>query len=126
MLCGRPVVYLMGAFYVFAGVSHFTQPGFFRQIVPPFLPNPALVVVVSGIAEIVLGALVMVPATRRMAAWGIIALLIAVWPANFYQALYNPMLVDPPAWMPQPTQTALWIRLPLQLVLMYWAWRYTR
>jgi uncharacterized membrane protein len=116
----------MGAFYVFAGVSHFTQAGFFRQIVPPFLPNPALVVVVSGIAEIVLGALVMVPATRRMAAWGIIALLIAVWPANFYQALYNPTLVDPPAWIGHPTQTALLIRLPLQLVLMYWAWRYTR
>jgi uncharacterized membrane protein len=49
-----------------------------------------------------------------------------VWPANFYQAFANPTLVDPPAWMGQPTQTALWIRLPLQLVLMYWAWRYTR
>jgi uncharacterized membrane protein len=120
------VVYLMGTFYVLAGISHFTQPDFFRQIVPPALPMPDLVVVVSGVAEIVLGALVMVPATRRMAAWGIIALLIAVWPANFYQALYNPTLVDPPAWMGQPTQTALWIRLPLQLVLMYWAWRYTR
>ena len=116
----------MGAFYLFAGVSHFTQPGFFRQIVPPFLPAPGFLVVATGIAEITLGALVMVPATRRMAAWGIIALLIAVWPANFYQALYNPSLVDPPAWMGQPTQTALLIRLPLQLVLMYWAWRYTR
>jgi len=126
MLFGRAVVYLMGAFYVFAGISHFTQPGFFRQIVPPALPAPAFLVVLSGVAEIVLGVLVVVPATRRMAAWGIIALLIAVWPANFYQALYNPMLVDPPAWMGQPTQTALWIRLPLQLVLMYWAWRYTR
>jgi uncharacterized membrane protein len=120
------VVYLMGTFYVLAGVSHFTQPGFFRQIVPPALPMPDLLVVVSGLAEIVLGALVMVPATRRMAAWGIIALLIAVWPANFYQALYNPTLLDPPAWMGQPTQPALLIRLPLQLVLMYWAWRYTR
>jgi uncharacterized membrane protein len=126
MLFGRALVYLMGAFYVFAGISHFTQPGFFRQIVPPALPAPDLLVVLSGVAEIVLGALVVVPATRRMAAWGIIVLLIAVWPANFYQALYNPMLVDPPAWMGQLTQTALWIRLPLQLVLMYWAWRYTR
>jgi uncharacterized membrane protein len=126
MLFRRAVVYLMGAFYVLAGISHFTQPGFFRQIVPPALPAPDLVVVLSGVAEIVLGVLVVVPATRRMAAWGIIALLIAVWPANIYQALYNPTLVDPPAWMGQPTQTALWIRLPLQLVLMYWAWRYTR
>ena len=126
MLFGQTVVYLMGAFYVLAGISHFTQPGFFRQIVPPALPAPDLLVVLSGVTEIVLGVLVMVPSTRRMAAWGIIALLIAVWPANFYQALYNPTLVDPPAWMGQPTQTALWIRLPLQLVLMYWAWRYTR
>jgi uncharacterized membrane protein len=126
VLCGRAVVYLMGAFYLFAGVSHFTQPGFFRQIVPPFLPAAGVLVAVSGVAEIVLGALVMVPATRRMAAWGIIALLIAVYPANVYQALYHPTLIDPPAWIGQPTQTALWIRLPLQFVLIYWAWRYTR
>jgi uncharacterized membrane protein len=120
------VVYLMGLFYVTAGVTHFTSPGFFRQLVPPVLPAHDLLVAVSGVAEILLGALVMVPSTRRMAAWGIIALLVAVFPANVYQALYNPTLVDPPAWMGQPSQTALWIRLPLQLVLVYWAWRYTR
>jgi uncharacterized membrane protein len=120
------VVYLLGALFVLAGISHFTSPGFFRQIVPPFLPSPHLLVVLSGVAEIVLGALVMVPATRRVAAWGLIALLIAVFPANVYQALYNPTLVDPPAWMGQPAQTALWIRLPLQFVLIWWAWRYTR
>jgi uncharacterized membrane protein len=120
------VVYVMGAFYVFAGITHFTSPGFFRQIVPPFLPAPAVLVALSGVAEILLGMLVMVPATRRMAAWGIIALLIAVYPANIHQALANPTLVDPPAWMGQPSQTALWVRLPLQFVLMYWAWRYTR
>lgn len=126
MLFGARVVFLMGLFYVTAGVTHFTSPGFFRQLVPPVLPAPELLVAVSGVAEILLGALVMVPSTRRMAAWGIIALLIAVFPANVYQALYNPTLVDPPAWMGQPSQTALWIRLPLQLVLIYWAWRYTR
>ena len=126
MLFGLSVVYLLGLFFVAAGVSHFTTPGFFRQIVPPFVPAPALVVAVSGVAEIVLGTLVMVPATRRLAAWGLIALLIAVYPANIYQALYNPTLVDAPAWMGQPSQTALWIRLPLQFVLIYWAWRYTR
>jgi uncharacterized membrane protein len=74
----------------------------------------------------VLGVGVMLPATRRMAAWGLIALLVAVYPANIYQAMYNPTLVDPPAYMGQPTQTALLVRLPLQFVLMYWAWRYTR
>ena len=125
--CYAPhVVYLMGLFFLVAGVGHFTTPGFFRQIVPPFLPAPGLIVAVSGVAEILLGALVMVPATRTLAAWGIIALLVAVYPANIYQALYNPVLVDPPAWMGQPSQTALWIRLPMQFVLIYWAWRYTR
>ncbi len=116
----------MGLFYVVAGITHFTTPGFFRQIVPPYLPAPALLVAVSGVAEITLGALVMLPATRRLAAWGIIALLIAVFPANIHQAMANPTLVDAPAWMGQPSQAALYGRLPLQFVLMYWAWRYTR
>lgn len=121
-----PMVYLMGALYVVAGTTHFTSQGFFLQIVPPFLPAPGVLVAISGLAEIVLGGLVMVPATRRMAAWGIIALLIAVFPANVYQALDNPTLVDPPAWMGQPSQAGLLIRLPLQFVLIWWAWRYTR
>ena len=116
----------MGLFYLGAGVTHFTSPGFFRQIVPPILPAPALLVAISGAAEILLGLLVMIPATRRPAAWGIVALLVAVYPANVYQALAHPTLVDPPAWMGQPTQTALYVRLPLQFVLAYWAWRYTR
>jgi uncharacterized membrane protein len=120
------MVYLMGLFYVVAGITHFTTPDFFRQIVPPFLPAPAALVVISGVAEVLLGLLVMVPATRRAAAWGIIAVLIAVYPANVYQALYNPTLVNPPAWMGQPSQLGLWIRLPIQFVLIYWAWRYTR
>jgi uncharacterized membrane protein len=120
------VVYLLGLFFVSAGLSHFTAPGFFRQIVPPVLPAPDLLVIVSGVAEIVLGIAVMIPTTRRLAAWGLVALLIAVFPANVYQAIANPTLVDPPAWMGQPTQTALYVRLPLQFLLIWWAWRYTR
>ena len=116
----------MGLFYLTAGVGHFTNSGFFLQIVPPFLPAPGLLVVLSGVAEVVLGIGVMLPATRKVAAWGVVALLTAVYPANLYQALYNPTLVDPPAWMGQPTQAALYVRLPLQFVLMWWAWRYTR
>lgn len=120
------MVWLMGLFYLVAGITHFTNPGFFRQIVPPVLPAPGLLVALSGLAEIVLGLGVMVPATRRVAAWGVIALLVAVFPANVYQALHNPTLVDPPAWMGQPSQTALYVRLPLQLLLVWWAWRYAR
>jgi uncharacterized membrane protein len=120
------VVYLLGAFFVVAGITHFTTPGFFRQIVPPMLPAPGAIVAVCGAAEVLFGLLVMLPATRPIAAWGLIALLLAVYPANVYQALYDPTLVDPPSWMGQPSETALWIRLPLQFVLIYWAWRYTR
>lgn len=120
------MVYVMGLFYLAAGVTHFTTPGFFRQIVPPMLPAPGLLVAISGAAEVLLGTLVMIPTTRRTAAWGIILLLIAVYPANIHQALAQPVLVDPPSWMGQPSPLALWLRLPLQFVLMYWAWRYTR
>lgn len=123
---GAVLVYLMGLVYVGAGISHFTSPGFFRQIVPPMFPSPAALVAISGVAEIGLGVLVMLPAARRMAAWGIIALLVAVFPANVYMAITNLQLVDPPAWMGQPSQLGLWLRLPVQFLLMYWAWRYTR
>ena len=120
------MIYVMAAFYVFAGVMHFVAPGFYLQIVPPPLPAHEALVILSGVAEIVLGVGLLFPATRRISAWGVIALLIAVFPANIYQALYNPTLVDPPSFMGQPSQTALWVRLPLQFVLMYWAWQYTR
>jgi len=120
------MVYLMAAFYLLAGVMHFVHPEFYLQIMPPALPAHAALVALSGVAEILLGVGLVIPATRRISAWGVIALLIAVYPANIYQALYNPTLVNPPSFMGQPSQTALWIRLPLQFVLMYWAWRYTR
>jgi uncharacterized membrane protein len=116
----------MALFYVGAGISHFTQNAFFVEIVPPFLPTPWLVVFISGVAEIVLGVAVLVPATRRLAAWGIIALLIAVYPANINMALTNQQLRHAPSWMGQPTLLGLWMRLPMQFVLMAWAWWYTR
>ena len=117
---------IMAAFYLFAGVSHFTDPEFFLQIVPPFIPWHAACVAVSGAAEIVLGGLVLVPATRRLAAWGLIALLIAVYPANLYQAVAQVPMVHRPTWMPEPTPVGLWLRLPVQFVLIAWAWWYTR
>ena len=118
--------YVMAALYVFAGVMHFLHPRFYLQIMPPALPAHAELVALSGVAEILLGVGLVVPGTRRLAAWGVIALLIAVYPANIYQALHNPPLDYRPAFMDQPSHAALWMRLPLQFVLMYWAWRYTR
>jgi uncharacterized membrane protein len=117
---------VMALFYVGAGISHFTATAFFVEIVPPFLPAPLALVYISGIAEILLGIAVLVPATRRLAAWGIIALLIAVYPANIYMALVNLQLQHAPGWMGQPTLLGLWMRLPVQFILMAWAWWYTR
>jgi uncharacterized membrane protein len=112
----------MAAFYVAIGISHFTNPAFFLQIMPPWIPWHAFCVYASGVAEIGLGLLVLPPATRRIAGLGIIALLIAVFPANIHQAVNQVPMVNRPSWMSEPTPAQLWFRLPMQFVLMAWAW----
>lgn len=107
--------YLLALLFFGAGVLHFLSPGPFMRIVPPYLPASRLLVYLSGAAEIAGGLGLLVPATRRRAGWGLILLLIAVFPANVYmlQTLGAGMAV--PLW-------ALWLRLPLQLVLIAWVW----
>ncbi len=118
----RALLWVMGIAYVAAGLNHFRAPSFYVQIMPPWVPWHLPMVILSGVAEIVLGVLVLVPRTRRLAAWGLVALLVAVFPANLHMAL-NEVRIDgelpAPAW-------ALWLRLPLQGVLIAWAWWYTR
>ncbi|WP_316251598.1 DoxX family protein [Flavobacterium johnsoniae] len=77
-------LYLMAILYILAGFNHFRNPGMYIKITPPFFKSPKLINVVSGIAEIVLGILLMFSLTTQYAAWGIIALLIAIFPANLY------------------------------------------
>ena len=110
---------LFAAFFVVAGVTHFTNRDFFTSIVPPYLPSPVMLVYVSGVAEIVLGVMLLVPATTRIAAWGLIALLIAVFPANLHMAM-NPQLY------PGTPLAALLIRLPVQGVMVAVAYWFTR
>ena len=110
---------LFAAFFVIAGVTHFTNRDFFTAIVPPYLPWPVMLVYVSGVVEIVLGVMLLVPATTRIAAWGLIALLIAVFPANIHMAM-NPQLY------PDTPLAALLIRLPLQGVMIAIAYWFTR
>ena len=110
---------LFAAFFVIAGVTHFTNREFFISIVPPYLPWPEMLVYVSGVVEIVLGVLLLVPSMMRIAAWGLIALLIAVFPANIHMAM-NPQLY------PDTPYTALLIRLPLQGVMVAIAYWFTR
>jgi uncharacterized membrane protein len=126
----RALLYVLAAFFITAGISHFTATSFFTHIVPPYLPAPVILVYVSGACEILLGAAVLMPALRRAAAWGLILLLIAVFPANVHMAINHDAFVqvgfvDPPAWLPPPTPLGLWLRLPVQGVLIAWAWWYT-
>ena len=111
--------YLMAALYVGAGTLHFVKPAVFARIVPPYLPAPRLLVAVSGAAEVAGGLGLLLPATRRPAAIGLIALLVAVFPANVYMARHNAELFRLPAW-------AVWGRLPLQVGLIGWAWTFAR
>jgi uncharacterized membrane protein len=102
-------------FFVAAGSLHFLRPAPYLKIVPPSIPWPLAMVYISGVAEIAGGFGVLLPVFRRAAGWGLVALLIAVFPANVYMALdqvqatANPL----PVWI-------LWARLPLQFVLIWW------
>ncbi|HTJ47000.1 MAG TPA: DoxX family membrane protein [Kofleriaceae bacterium] len=109
------------AFMVAAGLNHFLSPAAYEAMVPSALPNPALLVQISGVFEILGGLGLILPATRRLAAWGLVALFLAVFPANINMAINHIPLgtTDLPTW-------ALYGRLPLQLVLIAWAYLFTR
>jgi len=104
-----------------AGLNHFVAADTYVAMMPSALPAHRALVYLSGIAEIAGGLGLILPATRRWAAWGLIALLVAVFPANVNMAINHLPLGERvvPTW-------ALWARLPLQLVLIAWAWWYTR
>jgi len=108
-------VYLAAAFYVFAGVQHFRDPEFYLKIVPPKLPWREAAVYVSGVAEIAGGVGLLIPGLRRAAAWGLVALLIAVFPANIYMAVHQ---VQATTW--NVPALLLWLRLPVQGLLIWW------
>jgi uncharacterized membrane protein len=109
---------LLAGMMVAAGVLHFASPASYARIVPSFLPSPLVLVYVSGFFEILGGLGLLVAATRRWAAWGLIALYVAVFPANVNMAVHR-IGFDGPSWV-------LWLRLPLQAVLIAWAWWFTR
>ncbi|MGB9986722.1 DoxX family protein [Salarchaeum japonicum] len=118
----RLSVFVMSAFYVVAGVAHFLWPRGFERAVPPSLPRPRLLVYVSGVAEVVLGLGVLVRRTRRVSAWGLIALLVAVFPANVHMARSDVFRDAVPERFSWVVDVVAWARLPLQGVLVLWAW----
>jgi uncharacterized membrane protein len=113
--------WLLTVFMVAAGLNHFISPAPYVAMMPDALPAPLALVYVSGVAEIAGGLGLILPATRRAAAWGLIALFVAVFPANLNMAINELPLgtMHVPTW-------ALWARLPLQLVLIAWAYWFTR
>jgi uncharacterized membrane protein len=106
---------LFGLLFVLAGLYHFINPAFYLRMMPPYLPWHLFLIYLSGCFEVAFGLLLFVPKYARVAAWGLIALLCAVFPANLYMA-FNPQL------FPDLPPVALWLRLPLQAVFIAWAY----
>lgn len=110
--------YLLAMFMVGGGMLHFLKPEFYLKIMPPYLPLHLELVYLSGFFEIAFGVLLLVPQFSRLAAWGIFALLIAVFPANIYLYQHQELL---------PASPMLhFLRLPLQGVFLLWAYWHTR
>jgi uncharacterized membrane protein len=117
----RVLLWVMAVAYGLAGFNHLMNPEFYIAIIPPGLPNPEWLNLISGLAEIVLGVFLLEPRVRSLAAWGIIALLIAIFPANVYVAIENVGLGGPGT----GAGAANWVRLPFQALFIAWAWWYT-
>ena len=115
---------LLAAIFLIAGPLHFVFTPVYLRIMPPWLPEPRLLVQLSGIFEFLGGLGLLVPRTRRLAAWGLVALYLAVFPANLNMALHQIPLGDVPiapdkVWL-------LWLRLPFQALFIAWAYWLTR
>jgi len=113
-------IIIMSIFYINVGIKHFTDPNWFLNIIPPFLSLIGLeLVYISGLFEILFGIMLLIPKTRKLASYGLILLLIAVYPANLYLAFYE----EPQKLIGISAFSASWIRLPIQFIFLgfaYW------
>jgi uncharacterized membrane protein len=116
----RPGKWVLAAVFIVAGVAHFANPGFFVKIMPAYLPFHREIVLISGAIEIFLGVLLLIPRTSRLAAWGLVALLVAVFPANINAYLHQDLFPT----FPYSNLLHL-LRLPFQGVLIAWAYSHT-
>jgi uncharacterized membrane protein len=111
--------WLYGVLFALAGANHFAHTDFYVTIMPPYLPWHLALVYVSGACEVAFGIALLFRRTERLAAWGMIALIVAVTPANVHMAIHAELY-------PQYSSTGLWVRLPLQIVLLAWAYWYAQ
>ena len=112
----------MSIFYIWAGIQHFINPAWFVQIMPPHIPFHYEAVYLSGFFEILFGLMLLMPMTRYLAAWGLIFLLIAVYPANIYLAFNQ----APQQALEISAFAASWVRLPIQFILIGFAYWHSR
>ena len=113
------VLFGLATFFIYFGIDHFINPDFYLSIMPPSFPLHEEAVYISGFFEIVGGIGVLIPRFRKIAGWGLVALLIAVYPANIYMA------ISPEAFPDIPIEI-LYFRLVLQFLFFYWAYSVTR
>ena len=113
------VLFGLAAFFINVGVDHFVNPDFYLNIMPPSFPLHAEAVYISGFFGVAGGISLLIPRLRKIAGWGLVALLIAVYPANIYMAITPQAFPDIPV-------TLLYVRLAFQFVFFYWAYSVTR
>ena len=109
--------YVFALIFILAGLNHFRSPKLYERIIPSYIPAGKTMVYLSGILEIALGILLLVPKTQSLAAWGIIVLMVLFLPVHVYMVQNKKAILKMPKW-------ALILRLPLQFVLIYWAYLY--
>jgi len=113
------VLFGLAAFFINVGVDHFVNPNFYLSIMPPTFPLHSEAVYLSGFFEVLGGICVLIPRLRKIAGWGLVALLIAVYPANIYMAIT-------PEAFPDLSIALLYARLALQFIFFFWAYSVTR
>ncbi len=109
--------YIMALLYVFAGTMHFVRPKMYMRIMPKYLPAHKFLVISSGIIEIILGAALCYTPTKKLAIYGIVVMLGVFLTVHFYMLIEKNASMNLPKWL-------LLLRIPLQFVLMYWAFSY--
>ena len=113
------VLFGLAAFFINVGVDHFVNPEFYLSIMPPAFPLHLEAVYISGFFEVLGGVGVLIPRLRKIAGWGLVALLVAVYPANIYMAIT-------PEAFPEVSVELLYVRLAFQFLFFYWAFSVTR
>jgi uncharacterized membrane protein len=108
-------LYILAVFFIVAGLNHFRVPKVYLRIMPPYLPMPEKLNLLAGLAEVIAGVLLLIPSLQFLGAVGIVLILIAVTPVHIY------MLQERRSKFAQIPAVILWLRLPLQLVLIWWA-----